>query len=108
MLSRRVVACGLFTLTFAAPLAGESQEASRIPIVGVLISQPLDHEMAAFREELVKLGYEDGRSLRVVIRSAETKLDRLPGLAAELVQMKSNVIVSLDTPPTRARSPQRR
>jgi putative ABC transport system substrate-binding protein len=102
VIARRVVALGFASLTFAAPLAGGSEEVSRAPIVGILISQPQDREMAAFREKLVELGYEDGRNLRLVIRSAETKLDQLPGLAAELVQMKSNVIVSLDTPPTRA------
>jgi ABC transporter substrate binding protein len=52
--------------------------------------------------ELKKLGYEDGRNLRIVIRGAEMKYDRLPMLAADLVQMNPDVIVSIDTPPTRA------
>jgi putative tryptophan/tyrosine transport system substrate-binding protein len=98
---RRALITLLGGTALAWPLAARAQQKA-MPVVGVLISQPQDREMAAFREELVKLGYENGRNLRLVIRSAETKLDRLPGLAAELVRMKSNVIVSLDTPPTRA------
>jgi putative ABC transport system substrate-binding protein len=47
------------------------------------------------------LGYEDGRNVRLVLRSAEAHLERLPGLVAELVQMKADVIVALNTPAAR-------
>src|SRR5262249_25936323 len=49
-----------------------------------------------------ELGYEEGRNVRLEIRSADAQSERLPGLAAELVQMKVDVIISAPTPPTRA------
>ena len=90
-------------------LAGRAsaQDAARLPLVGFLLSAvgaggktypPLTGVLAALK----KLGYEDGRNIRIVIRGAEMKYDRLPALAAELVQMHPDVIVSIDTPPTRA------
>jgi putative tryptophan/tyrosine transport system substrate-binding protein len=53
-------------------------------------------------QQPASLGYEDGRTMHLVIRSADSKLDRLPELAAELVKMKADVIVAINTPPTRA------
>jgi hypothetical protein len=50
---------------------------------------------------LRELGYEDGRNVRLAIRSAGTEIGRLHGLAAELVEMKVDVIVSIAMPPTR-------
>jgi putative ABC transport system substrate-binding protein len=57
---------------------------------------------AAFVETLQRLGYHEGGNLRIVLRSAEGKLDRLPTLAAELVSARVDVIVALNTPGTRA------
>ena len=75
---------------------------SRVPVIGVLLPNRLDKAFSEFPKKLRELGYEDGRNLRLVIRSADTKLDRLPALAAELVAMKPDVLVSINTPPTRA------
>ena len=44
----------------------------------------------------------EGRNIQIDLRYAEGKSDRLPNLAAELVRLKSDVIVTADTPPTRA------
>jgi putative tryptophan/tyrosine transport system substrate-binding protein len=102
MIARRAVIFGLGTCAIVMPLTARAEEARKI--VGVLLSQPDAHEdqLGAFRGKLGELGYEDGRDLRIVTRSADGQLDRLPGLATELVRMKPNVIVSMDTPPTRA------
>ena len=88
----------------ALPLSGMAQQAARLPIVAALQAAPLDLDpsLSGFLAEFRKLGYEDGRNVRLVIRSAEAKLERLPGLAAELVQLKPDVIVSFNTPTTQA------
>jgi putative ABC transport system substrate-binding protein len=75
---------------------------SRIPVVGVLLNEPPEPAFAAFHEKFRELGYEEGRNVRLEIRSADAQSERLPGLAAELVRMKVDVIISAPAPPTRA------
>ena len=102
MIARRFFLCLLGAALFAMPLAGEAQQGSRVPIVGVLLYDSPEPAFAAFREKFRELGYEDGRNFRLEIRSADAKSERLPGLAAELVRMKVDVIISAYSPPTRA------
>ena len=54
----------------------------------------------AIRLALRELGYIDGQNVAIEYRYAEGKLDRLPELAAELVRLKPDVIVTLATPPS--------
>jgi putative ABC transport system substrate-binding protein len=56
----------------------------------------------AFRQGLRELGYVEGKNIVIEWRSAEGKADRLPALAAELVRLKVDVIVSPGPGPTRA------
>ena len=56
----------------------------------------------AFEQRLRELGYIEGQNLAIEYRNAEGQLDRLPGLAAELVRLNVNVIVSATDPATRA------
>src|SRR5215472_9284495 len=91
----------------ALPYPLSAQQAARQPTVGFLISAvgvggATYPPLTAILGELKKLGYEDGRNIRIVIRGADMQYDRLPALAAELVDMHPDVIVSIDTPPTRA------
>lgn len=92
----------------AAPLAVEAQQAGQaLKTVGVLTPQRLElwNQPAAyptFLETLRLLGYQEGSNLRVLVRSADGKLDRLPALAAELVAARPDVIVALNTPGARA------
>jgi putative ABC transport system substrate-binding protein len=69
-------------------------------LIGVLVvGQPGNEEFwRLFRDEMRKLGYIDGRSVRYEFRSDEGHLDRLPALAAELVQQNVDVIVTWFTP----------
>ena len=85
----------------ACPLVARAQSAM-VPIVGVLTPHLLDPAFGEFFEHLRKLGYEDGRTVRLLIRSADANLEQLPQLAAELAQTKVDVIVAIYTPGSRA------
>ena len=52
----------------------------------------------AFRQELIKLGWIEGKNLAIEYRFAEQKNERLPQLAAELVRLKVDLIVVAATP----------
>jgi putative ABC transport system substrate-binding protein len=56
----------------------------------------------AFRQELSKLGWIEGRNIRIEYRFAESKPDRLPELAADLVSLKVDLIVATGPPPALA------
>jgi putative tryptophan/tyrosine transport system substrate-binding protein len=56
----------------------------------------------AFRQGLRELGYIEGQNIAFEPRSADGKLDRLPDLAAELVRLPVDVLVTGGTPPTLA------
>jgi len=79
----------------AWPLAARAQQPR--PVIGFLGSQSLDYYadlFRAFRQGLKDSGYADGEDVRIVSRSAENQIDRLPALAAELVQRRVAVIVT--------------
>ena len=84
------------------PLKVLAQEPSRLRLVGVLTPHLFDPAFPAFVQHLRELGYEDGRNVRLLIRSADAKLEQLPPLATELVQAKVDVIVAINTPGSRA------
>ncbi len=80
----------------AAPLAAEAQQAAKIARIGYLANNPASnpHLLDAFRRGLRDLGYVEGRNVVIEIRSAEGKPERFPALAAELVALKVDVIVT--------------
>jgi len=91
----------------AAPLAAEGQPAGKIPRIGFLSpSSPSDSRnllrLGALQEGLRELGYVEGQNLSIESRWAEGKYERLPGLAAELVRLKVDVIVTYAPPAIQA------
>ena len=83
----------------AAPLAAGAQQPAKVSRVGYLGSTPLtDPEVSrlqeAFRQGLRERGYVDGQNIAIEYRFAEGKYDRFPGLAAELVRLKVDVLVA--------------
>jgi len=92
----------IFTLgLFLVALAADAQQASRTYRVGFLATTTQGNELspvAALREGLRDLGYVEGRNLAIEYRWADDKYERLPALAAELVQSRVDVIVTYGTP----------
>jgi putative tryptophan/tyrosine transport system substrate-binding protein len=91
----------------AGPHAAEAQLAGTVPRIGVLSpSAPSDPRMQrrleAFQQGLRELGYVEGQNIAIESRWAEGRYERLPALAAELVQLKVNVILTMAPPPTQA------
>src|SRR4029077_1712930 len=77
----------------ASPLALETQAADRIPLVGIL-DNGVPRLFTAFREGLRELGYVEGQNIQLAVKSAQGRPDLLPGLAAELVALKPEVVVT--------------
>lgn len=83
----------------AAPLAAEAQEAGKVFRVGWL--DPFDvaaEVQAPFVRELRELGYIEGRNLRIEVRKADFKPERLPELAAALAKLNVDLIVAYGDP----------
>ena len=94
--SRRSFVLGLASVLL---VHGRSADAhANMPTIAVLAPHLLNPHIRAFFDQLRELGYEDGRSLRVVVRSADANLERLPGLAAEVVRLRPQAIVAVNTP----------
>jgi len=93
-----IIAGGLI----AAPLAAEARPAGKVARIGFLGLHPGAnlHLRGAFLQGLRDLGYVEGRNVVIEYRSAEGKLERLSALAAELVALKVDVIVTGGGAPT--------
>jgi putative ABC transport system substrate-binding protein len=77
------------------PLATEAQEVGKVARIGMLNgSSPPDRFVEAFKQGLRELGYVEGRNISIEYRWAEGRNERLPGLAADLVRLKVDVIVA--------------
>jgi putative ABC transport system substrate-binding protein len=78
-----------------APFAIEAQQPGKVWRIGVLgAPAPLPANVNAFRQGLRENGYVEGRNLSIEWRSAEGQEQRLPGLAAELLRLNVDVIVT--------------
>jgi putative tryptophan/tyrosine transport system substrate-binding protein len=89
----------------ALGVTAEAQQPKKVPRIGILGGTSRSTNPArieAFRQGLRELGYVEGKNIVIEWRYAEGKPDRLPALAAELVHLKIDVIVTAGPPPTRA------
>jgi len=87
-----ILALGLL----AASLSAEAQQSKKVPVIGFLrMSGSKDQpSINAFRQGLRDLGYTEGKDIAIEWRFAKKQVDRLPQLAAELVDLKVDVIVA--------------
>src|SRR5262245_5717662 len=92
----------IFVTLAAGVVAVQAQQAKihRIGFLGASSAVALAARIEAFRQGLRALGYVEGKNIVIEWRSAEGNLDRLPGLAAELVRLKVDVIVTTGPAPT--------
>jgi putative ABC transport system substrate-binding protein len=104
-MSRRMVVFVLFIAVLALTHLAHAQQAKKVPRIGFLATVSPSTILArveAFRQGLRELGYVEGKNIVIEYRYAEGKLDRLSELAAELVRLKVDVIVTAGPVPTRA------
>ena len=95
----------LCTMLFALCFSAEAQQAEKVPRIGFLATvspSTISDRVEAFRQGLRELGYVEGKNIVIEWRYAEGKLDRLTELAAELVRLKVDVIVTAGPSATRS------
>jgi putative tryptophan/tyrosine transport system substrate-binding protein len=91
-----------------APLAAEAQQAGKVPRIGILVpgieapSFIIPYRLEPFRRGLREGGYVEGQTIIVEYRFAGGKLEHLAELAAELVKLQVDVIVTAATPAAKA------
>src|SRR5499427_1473597 len=86
----------------AWPLAARAQQ-SAMPVIGFLdprTPEAITARLGGFRQGLKEAGFVDGENVAIVYRYAEYQLDRLPGLAVDLVRRQVSVLVTGGVPAT--------
>jgi putative tryptophan/tyrosine transport system substrate-binding protein len=104
-MNQKVVYLALSTMLFALCFPATAQQPKKVPRIGVmwLYSPDIASPFAeAFRQGLRGLGYVEGQNIALEERWAEGRFDRLPSLAAELVRLKVEIIVTASTPAAQA------
>lgn len=95
-MNRRDLICVLFVLG-AAPLAAVAQPTEKVPRVGFLFpgAATTSPSFEALRKGLRDFGYVEGENILLEMRWAEGRFERMPELAAELVQWKPDLLVTI-------------
>jgi putative ABC transport system substrate-binding protein len=84
------------------PLLSAAQALRTKHLVGVLAQDLQPGLLETFRDELHNLGYVEGSDINIEVRNAGGVSERLPAFASELLQLKVNVIVAVNTPAAKA------
>ena len=104
-MKRKISVLTLCAMLFALCSSAEAQQPKkvfRIGYLGLAAIRTNDARFDAFRQGLHQLGYAEGKEIVIESRNADGKLDRLNELAAELVRLRVDVIVTRGPAPTRA------
>jgi putative ABC transport system substrate-binding protein len=103
-MDRRTFIASMIGAALSAPLAAQAQQVGKVPRIGFLFygSPGSSPELDAFRQGLRELGYIEGQNIAIEYRFASGRVERLPELAAELVRLKVDVIVTPTTPASQA------
>ena len=105
VVSKRIFSFALCAMLFALCSSAEAQQTGKIFRIGFLDPSTASGSavlVEAFRQELSKLGWIEGKNITIEYRFAEQKNERLPELAADLVRLKVDLIVVTGTPPALA------
>src|SRR5437667_11961027 len=101
IMDRRTFIFALVVGVATGPLAARAQQAGKVYRIGILETVPAARNAAnldALRKGLRELGYVEGRNLTIEYRSADGRAERFPDLAAELVRLNLDLIVTRGTP----------
>ena len=104
-MKKKVIGLALGALLFALSVSAQAQQPGKIFRIGFLDNSTASGSavlVEAFRQELSKLGWIEGKNITIEYRFAEQKNERLPELAADLVRLKVDLIVATGTPPALA------
>ena len=96
-MNRKILICLLTTALLSIAPFALAQQPAKVPRIGFLLGvspSAISDRTEAFRQGLRELGYVEGKNIVIEWRYAEGKFDRLPDLAAELVRLKVEVIVT--------------
>ena len=102
---KKIIGSALSAMLFALCMSVEAQQPKKVPRIGYLIATSpsvISARIDAFRQGLREIGYVEGKSIVIDYRWAERKLDHLPALAAELVRLNVDIIVTAGPADTRA------
>ena len=103
-MKRKITASTLCAMLFALCSSAQAQQSEKMPRIGFLITSSasaIAPRMDAFRQGLGELGYIEGKNIVIERRHADGKSDRLAALAAQLVRLNVNIIVSSGPTATR-------
>jgi putative ABC transport system substrate-binding protein len=103
--TKNIVRFALASVLFALCGPASAQQATKVSRIGFLATvspSTISERVEAFRQGLRELGYVEGKNIVIEWRYAEGKADRLSGLAAELVRLEVNIIVTNGPIPTRS------
>ena len=106
-MKRRDFIALLGSATAAWPLSAGAQTSPKIPQVGFIGGAnpaSAEHTFGAFQQRLRELGYVEGQSIALEVRWAEGRMERIPELVAELVDLKMDVLVAGVSPAALAAS----
>jgi putative ABC transport system substrate-binding protein len=101
----KIICIALGALLFALCSSAEAQQPKRVYRLGYLDPSTASTSAAyldAFRQEMGKLGWIEGKNITIEYRFAEQRPERLPELAEELVRLNVDLIVATSTPPALA------
>jgi ABC-type uncharacterized transport system substrate-binding protein len=109
MLAITRLAAAAVLLLLVAPSAADGQQSETTYRVAYLAAPRSANQalLARFQQGMHELGYVEGRNLVLETRFADGRLERLPTLAQELVQLKPNVVFVSTTPGSLAAKDQR-
>jgi putative tryptophan/tyrosine transport system substrate-binding protein len=105
MINRRSFISAAAGVHLAIPRATTAQPVGKVPRIGWLgfnAPEAVPHQYAAFRQGLRDHGWVEGRNILIEYRSAGGRADRLPALAAELVRLDIDLLVTASSASTRA------
>ena len=97
---KKFISFALSAMLLALSFPADAQQTGKVPRIGFLdnsTASSMAVRLEAFRQELSKLGWIEGKNITIEYRFAEQKNERLPELAAELVRLKVDLIVVTET-----------